>query len=106
MQTQQSQQVLQNECQYTRDRAREAELIEAQLNEISRIIGKVAAMIHGQRESIITIKENVEDATLNVDRANDELLKFLLSLKGNQSLLIKVFALLIFLAIIFTVFIA
>merc|ERR1712202_96977 len=103
---QQSQMTLYNETNYTQQRAEEAEQIEGQLTEISRMMGKLATIVHDQRQTILTISENVEDATLHVEGAIEQLQKYLSSLSGDRWLMIKVFALLIFLAIIFTVFIA
>merc|ERR1712228_45805 len=104
--SQQSQMTLYNETQYTQQRAMEAEKIELATTEIAQMMSKLATIVHNQRETIITISDNVEDATQNVEGAIDELQKYLASLTGNRWLMIKVFALLIFLAIIFTVFIA
>merc|ERR1712129_465402 len=103
---QQSQMILSNENNYTQQRAMEAEQIEGQLTEISHMMGKLATIVHDQRQTILTISENVEDATLHVEGAIEQLQKYLSSLSGNRWLMIKVFALLIFLAIVFTVFIA
>ena len=102
----QSQMQLFNQTDYTQERAMQAEQIEGQLTEISQMMSKLATIVHNQRETIITINENVEDATLHVEGAIEQLQKYLSSLSGNRWLMIKVFALLIFLAIIFTVFIA
>ena len=102
----QSQMVMYQESQYNEQRAEEAEAIESQLTEISQMMGKLAQIVDEQRQTIIQIGDNVDDSIVHVEGAIDQLQKYLSSLSGNRWLMIKVFALLIFLAIIFTVFIA
>lgn len=102
----QSQMTLQREVQYNEQRAQEAEQIEAQLTEVSQMMTKIATFVDEQRRTIIGITDNVEDSISNMDSAIEQLQKYLASLSGNRWLMIKVFAILIFMAIIFTVFIA
>lgn len=102
----QSQMTLQREVQYNEQRAQEAEQIEAQLTEVSQMMTKIATFVDEQRRTIIGITDNVDDSIANMDGAIEQLQKYLASLSGNRWLMIKVFAILIFMAIIFTVFIA
>jgi len=102
----QSQMMLYNETQYNEQRAMEAEHIEGQLTEIGQMMTRLATIVDQQRQTIIQIGDNVDDSIQHVESAIDQLQKYLASLSGNRWLMIKVFALLIFLAIIFTVFIA
>merc|ERR1719461_957160 len=80
--TQQTQQGLHNA--YNQQRVIEAEQIESKLNEISGLMSKLATIVHDQRQTILTISENVEDATLHVEGAIEQLQKYLSSLSGNR----------------------
>ena len=102
----QSQMMVYQETQYNEQRAMEAEAIEGQLTEISQMMTKLASIVDEQRQTIIQIGDNVDDSIQHVEGAIEQLQKYLSSLSGNRWLMIKVFALLIFLAIIFTLFIA
>jgi len=103
---QQSQMTLHQEVQYNEQRAQQAEMIESQLTEVSQMMTKIATFVDEQRRTIIQIGDNVDDSIANMDGAIEQLQKYLASLSGNRWLMIKVFALLIIFAIIFTIFIA
>ena len=81
-------------------------MIERTLTEISQSMTQLAQLVDEQRETIININDNMEVAVENVEGGIEQLQKYLASLAGNRWLMIKVFALIIFFAIIFTVFIA
>eukprot|EP01084_Bolivina_argentea_P235086 395690_1 len=102
----QSQMLVYQESQYNEQRAVETEAIEGQLTEISQMMGKLAMIVDEQRQTIIQIGDNVDDSIQHVEGAIEQLQKYLSTLSGNRWLMIKIFALLIFLAIIFTIFIA
>jgi len=102
----QTQMVLHADNVYSQQRAEEAEQIEGQLTEISQMMTKLAQIVDEQRHTILQIGDNVDDSIENMDGAIQQLQKYLSSLTGNRWLMIKVFALLIFLAVIFTVFVA
>eukprot|EP01083_Nonionella_stella_P111376 326643_1 len=102
----QSQMMMYKDNEYAEQKVKEAEQIETQLTEISQMMSKLASIVDEQRQTIITIGDNVEESIENMDGAIQQLQKYLSSLSGNRWLMIKVFALLIFLALIFTVFIA
>lgn len=91
---------------YNEQRALEAEHIESQLTEVSRMLTQFAGLVHEQGETIITIDSNVQKSIEHVEGAIEQLQKYLASLSGNRWLMIKVFTVLIFFAIIFTVFVA
>ncbi len=84
----------------------EAQSVERQLTEISTMMNQLAELVDEQRQTIIHINTNIDDATEHVEGAIEQLQKYLASLAGNRWLMIKVFAILIIFAIIFTIFIA
>merc|ERR1712156_207200 len=98
----QSQMTLQREVQYNAQRAQEAEQIETQLTEVSQMMTKIATFVDEQRRTLVGITDNVDDSIQNMDGVIKNLQQYLSSLSGNRWLMIKVFAILIFMAIIFT----
>ena len=91
---------------YNEQRAQDAMAVERQLTEIGQMMTKLATMVSEQRETIITINQNIDDSRENMEGAISELQKYLATLTGNRWLMIKVFAILIFFALFFALFIA
>ena len=54
----------------------------------------------------VRIDENVDDAVMNVDSAQTQLLKYLNRISSNRWLIMKIFGVLIFFLTFFVVFIA
>lgn len=94
------------ESSYNEQRAQDAMAVERQLTEIGQMMTKLATMVHEQRETIITINSNIDDSREHMEGAISELQKYLATLTGNRWLMIKVFAILIFFALFFALFIA
>ena len=72
----------------------------------SQMMTNLAQMVEEQKETILHIQDNIDYSVENVEGAIEQLQKYLASLSGNRWLIIKVFALLIFFAIFFTLFVA
>lgn len=83
------------------DRAEDALKIEQELREITQMMSHLGELVHQQGQTIIGIDENIEDANDQMNGAIDQLQKYLATLSGNRWLMIKVFAILIFFAILF-----
>lgn len=92
--------------EYHEQRAEMAQVVESKFAEVLNMVSHLAGLVDEQRQTIITINSNIEESIDNVEGAIAQLQKYLGSLSGNRWLMIKVFALLIFFAIIFTIFIA
>ncbi|ETO29740.1 Qa-SNARE, SYP3/Sed5p/Syntaxin 5-type [Reticulomyxa filosa] len=104
--TQQSQAIADVESGYHESRALEAQQVEQQLTEVARMMAQLADYVETQRNAIIRINVNTDEAVVHVEGAIEQLQKYLASLSGNRWLIIKIFAILIIFAFIFTVFIA
>ena len=111
-QLQQAQQQLQvsiantNEFDYAEERLREISRAESSITEISNLMAQLAGMVHGQGQILGMIQNNVGYANDNLDGVIANLQKYLARMGSNEWLMIKVFALIIFLAIFFAIFVA
>ena len=99
MQQQQQQQELeQRQIQrQTAQRAREARQAERQIGELGQLFGKMSTLIATQGEVVEQIEEDVEAAHVDIVAGEKELSKLYQLKKGNRPLIIKVYAILIFL---------
>ena len=73
-----------------RVRADAAQRVEAQVQEVSQIFGRVADLIKDQGESVERIEINVESAAADVEAAEGELMDRLDSMGGNLVIGLKV----------------
>eukprot|EP01084_Bolivina_argentea_P317021 549596_1 len=80
----QSQMMMYKDNEYAEQKVKEAEQIETQLTEISQMMSKLASIVDEQRQTIITIGDNVEESIENMDGAIQQLQKYLSSLSGNR----------------------
>lgn len=98
--------IVQREGRYNDQRAQEAEQIEAQLHEVNRMMSELAILVKDQEDTIINIGKNIDKSNDHMEGAIEQLQIYLSSLNGNRWLMIKVFAIMIFMAVIFTAFVA
>jgi len=78
--------------------------IESTINELGAIYQQLAHMIAQQGESIQRIDLNIESMQINVQRGQQQLLKYLRSVSNNRWLMIKMFAVLIVFIVLFMFF--
>ena len=76
--------------QYVTQRADAAQRVEAQVQEVSQIFGRVADLIKDQGESVERIEVNVESAAADVEAAEGELMDRLDNMGGNLVIGLKV----------------
>lgn len=69
--------------------------IEATINELGAIYSQLAHMVSVQGEAVQRIDFNIDEMSLNVQRGQRELLRYLRSVSSNRWLMIKIFAVLI-----------
>ncbi|KAK9742365.1 hypothetical protein RND81_03G167200 [Saponaria officinalis] len=99
------QQVAPQQEDYSRTRAAALQNVESTISELSGIFTHLATMVAHQGELAIRIDDNMDESLGNVEGAHSALLKHLTSISSNRSLLIKLFAILIFFLVIFIFFI-
>ncbi|CAH0393846.1 unnamed protein product [Bemisia tabaci] len=90
--------------QYLQSRAETMQNIESTIVELGGIFQQLAVMVKEQEEMVERIDSNVTDATLNVDAAHHEILRYFQSVSSNRWLMIKIFAVLIFFFLFFVIF--
>ncbi len=83
----------------TQQRLDEARQAETMLGELGQMFGKMATLISQQGETLEKIEDDVECALVDVTAGQEELTKLYSIKKGNRPLIIKTFAILIFLII-------
>jgi len=80
----------------TKHRLQSARQAETMLADLTSMFGKMSELIHSQGDTISKIEDDVEAGVDNVNAGVDEIMKLNEITKGNRSLIIKVFAILIF----------
>jgi len=83
------------------DRAEDALKIEQELREIGSMLSQLGELVAEQEHTILNINTNIEDANDQMEDGIAQLQKYLARLSGNRWLMIKIFAILIFFAILF-----
>lgn len=102
-----SQQMLMHSSSRQQDSRTEAlQNVERTITELGGIFQQLATMVAEQGEMAVRIDENVDDAVMNVDSAQTQLLKYLNRISSNRWLIMKIFGVLIFFLTFFVVFIA
>lgn len=91
---------------YNQDRLEAVTRIASELQDINKMTTDLAVMVHDQGEVMGVINDNIDRAKDNMDGVIGELQKYLARMSANEMLMIKVFALIIFLAIFFAIFVA
>lgn len=75
--------------QYLNSRTEEVEKIERTVEDVQRIYARMSELVAVQDESIMRISQNVEQSVMNVEAAQNELLKYLQGISGNRGLITK-----------------
>jgi syntaxin 5 len=75
--------------------------IEATINELGSIYQQLAHMISQQGEAVQRIDMNIESMQMNVQRGQEQLMRYLRSVSSNRWLMIKIFAVLIVFSVMF-----
>lgn len=92
--------------QYVQQRAETMQSIESTIVELGGIFQQLAHMVKEQEETVGRIDSNIQDVEMNVEAAHSQILKYFQSVSKNRWLMIKIFGVLIFFFIFFTLFIA
>ncbi|KAK3017241.1 hypothetical protein RJ639_005529 [Escallonia herrerae] len=100
------QQVVPRQESYSQSRAFALQNVESTISELGGIFTHLATMVAQQGELAIRIDDNMEESLANVEGARSALLRHLNQISSNRSLLIKIFAILIFFLIVFIFFLA
>lgn len=95
-----------NGVNYNGLRLDDATKIVSEITKINEMAIDLAHIVHEQGQIMGIIEENMDVANQNMDGAIGELQKYLARMTGNEMLMLKVFALIIFFAIFFAIFIA
>ena len=90
--------------QYVNTRATTVKSIESTISQISSLYQRFAMHLDAQREQVVRIEANVSDASTSVDAGYEQLLSAMRRAVGERGLILKVFAILLCLAIFFIVY--
>jgi len=91
---------------YADSRAAAITSIQQKLGVIAAMSQKMAVEVTKHEEAIQRIDGDIENTTANMDAAQNDLLKYFQHISSNRSLILKVFAILIFFVVFFVVFLA
>jgi len=105
-QLQNQMQIIDEQDQYIESRAETMRNIESTIVELGGIFTQLAHMVKEQEEVVGRIDHNVEDASMNIEAAHTEILKYFQSVTSNRWLMIKIFGVLMIFFVIFVVFAA
>lgn len=91
---------------YLRERSDALQNIESTIVDLGQIFSQLAHMVQEQGELVQRIDGHVDEATLNVEAAHMQLLRYMRSISSNRWLALKVFAVLIVFFLVFVIFLA
>lgn len=98
---------MQNQQQlYHQSRADQVMNVQRTIGELAQMYQKMGVMVNAQEEMISRIDHDVEDTLQNMEQGQEHLLKYFQHISSNRSMIIKVFAILIFFVVFFIVFLA
>ncbi|XP_065833202.1 syntaxin-5-like isoform X2 [Oscarella lobularis] len=97
-------QMLEQQEKFIQERADAMQNIESTIVELGSIFQQLATMVKEQEEQVMRVDANVEDADMNVQAAQTEILKYFQSISSNRWLIVKIFIVLIIFFVIFVVF--
>ncbi|KAG0291783.1 cis-Golgi t-SNARE syntaxin [Linnemannia gamsii] len=92
----QQQQQQQHAEQYVQNRSTAIEAVESTLQELGGIFQQLAQMVAEQRDTVQRIEANTEDIELNINEAQNQLLRYYRNISSDRWLMIKVFLTVIF----------
>lgn len=82
------------------------ESIESTIGELGQIFQQLAHMVAEQGDTLQRIDVNTEEALVNVDKAQDQLLRYWNSVSSNRWLMVKIFSILVVFIFLFSIFFA
>lgn len=89
---------------YLESRSAALQGIEATINELGTIYQQLASMISEQGEVVQRIDMNIEEMQFNIEKGQNELMKYLKNMSSNRWLMIKIFAILIIFIVFWSIF--
>ncbi|KAG9071439.1 cis-Golgi t-SNARE syntaxin [Linnemannia hyalina] len=92
----QQQQQQQHAEQYVQNRSTAIEAVESTLQELGGIFQQLAQMVAEQRDTVQRIEANSEDIELNINEAQNQLLRYYRNISSDRWLMIKIFLTIIF----------
>ena len=99
--TLESAQILNQSGAYHLSRADAARNLQGMIAEIGQMFTKMSHMIVQQEEMVQRIDQDVQGSLDHVNDGHSELLKYFNNISGNRSLILKIFAILIFFLVVF-----
>eukprot|EP01025_Chloroclados_australasicus_P029117 TRINITY_DN28978_c0_g1_i1.p1 TRINITY_DN28978_c0_g1~~TRINITY_DN28978_c0_g1_i1.p1 ORF type:complete len:317 (-),score=28.01 TRINITY_DN28978_c0_g1_i1:566-1516(-) len=102
----QQQEQMEGQDAYLSSRGVALRQVESTITELGTIFNQLATMVQQQGELAVRIDENIENAVVNVEGAQAQLLRYLNSISSNRWLIIKIFLVLMIFAAIFVLFFA
>jgi len=103
MPQQQSQLMIPNRS-YLQSRGEAVTNIERTITELQGIFSQLATLVQEQGELINRIDHDIDETSINTNRAQNELLKYLSSVSSNRWLIVKIFLVAIFFSVLFIIF--
>jgi len=98
------QQIAAPQDSYMSSRTEALKNVEKTILELGGIFEQLSHMVQAQGEVAVRIDEDIESALTNVEGAQGQLLKYLETISSNRALVMKIFGVLAFFAILFVVF--
>lgn len=89
---------------YHTARAEAIENVQHMIGELAQIFNRVASLVTAQEELAIRIEDDMSSALHNLQQGEAHLAKYLRSISSNRTLIIKVFAVLLFFVMFFILF--
>ncbi|KAG9321735.1 hypothetical protein KVV02_005081 [Mortierella alpina] len=82
--------------QYVQNRSTAIEAVESTLQELGGIFQQLAQMVAEQRDTVQRIEANTDDIELNINEAQNQLLRYYRNISSDRMLMIKIFLTIIF----------
>ncbi|KAI8599879.1 syntaxin 5 [Dissophora ornata] len=82
--------------QYVQQRSTAIEAVESTLQELGGIFQQLAQMVAEQRDTVQRIEANTDDIELNINEAQNQLLRYYSNISSDRWLMIKIFLTIIF----------
>lgn len=82
--------------QYVQNRSVAIEAVESTLQELGGIFQQLAQMVAEQRDTVQRIEANTDDIELNINEAQNQLLRYYRNISSDRWLMIKIFLTIIF----------
>ncbi|KAF9923489.1 cis-Golgi t-SNARE syntaxin, partial [Modicella reniformis] len=92
----QQQQQVPHADQYIQNRSTAIEAVESTLQELGGIFQQLAQMVAEQRDTVQRIEANTDDIELNINEAQNQLLRYYRNISSDRWLMIKIFLTIIF----------